>query len=379
VCGHGRARARYHEVLGLWRGHPGQPDVSPQSISYPWDTIDMFETTIAGSLPKPSWLAETNKLWPQWKLSGDDLAEGKRDATLLWIKSQEDAGIDVVCDGEQSRQHFVHGFLEAVEGIDFEHKVKMGIRNNRYDAMVPVVVGKLRLRGRVHEPEARVARAHTSRRLKITMPGPMTIVDTIADSYYGDKVKLAMAFAELLNQEALALEAQGVDVVQFDEPAFNVYMDDVKRWGIDALHRAIEGLKCRTAVHICYGYGIKANIDWKNTLGSEWRQYEEIFPALAASRLHQVSVECIHSHVPVSLLKLLGGKDVLLGVIDVATDKVETPDEIVGVIGEALKYVPKERLCPCTNCGMAPMAREIASAKLAALGAGAELARGRFG
>jgi 5-methyltetrahydropteroyltriglutamate--homocysteine methyltransferase len=343
------------------------------------DTIDMFETTIAGSLPKPSWLAETNKLWPQWKLAGEDLAEGKRDATLLWIKSQEDAGIDVVSDGEQSRQHFVHGFLESVDGIDFEHKVKMGIRNNRYDAMVPVVTGKLRLRGRVHEPETRVARAHTRRQLKITMPGPMTIVDTIADSFYGDKVKMAMAFAELLNQEARALEAQGVDVVQFDEPAFNVYMDDVKRWGVDALHRAIEGLKCRTAVHICYGYGIKANIDWKGTLGAEWRQYEEIFPALAKSRLDQVSVECIHSRVPVGLLKLLGGKDVLVGVIDVATDKVETPDEIAGVIGEALKYVPKERLYPCTNCGMAPMAREVALAKLAALGSGADLARSRFG
>ena len=338
----------------------------------------MFETTIAGSLPKPSWLAETNKLWPQWKLTGEDLAEGKRDATLLWIKSQEDAGIDVVSDGEQSRQHFVHGFLELVQGIDFEHKVKMGIRNNRYDAMVPVVVGKLRLRGRVHESETKVARAHTHRQLKITMPGPMTIVDTIADSYYGDKVKMAMAFAELLNQEARALEAQGVDVIQFDEPAFNVYMDDVKRWGIDALHRAIEGLKCRTAVHICYGYGIKANIDWKSSLGAEWRQYEEIFPALAQSRLDQVSVECIHSHVPVSLLKLLGGKDVLVGVIDVATDKVETPEEIAAVIGEALEYVPKDRLFPCTNCGMAPMARDVAAAKLAALGAGAELARGRF-
>ena len=339
----------------------------------------MFETTIAGSLPKPSWLAETNKLWPQWKLSGDDLAEGKRDATLLWIKSQEDAGIDVVSDGEQSRQHFVHGFLESVEGIDFEHKVKMGIRNNRYDAMVPVVTGKLRLRGRVHESETRVARAHTRRQLKITMPGPMTIVDTIGDAFYGDKVKMAMAFAELLNQEARALEGQGVDVVQFDEPAFNVYMDDVKRWGIDALHRAIEGLKCRTAVHICYGYGIKANIDWKNTLGAEWRQYEEIFPALAASRLDQVSVECIHSHVPMGLLKLLGGKDVMVGVIDVASDKVETPEEIAGVIGEAMKYVPRERLYPCTNCGMAPMARDIANAKLAALGAGAALARSRFG
>ena len=338
----------------------------------------MFETTIAGSLPKPSWLAEPHKLWPQWKLAGDALAEGKRDATLLWLKSQEDAGIDTVSDGEQSRQHFVHGFLEAVEGIDFEHKVKMGIRNNRYDAMVPTVVAPLRLRGRVHEPEARVARAHTTRKLKFTLPGPMTIVDTIADTHYGDQVKMAMAFAELLNQEARALEAQGVDVIQFDEPAFNVYMDDVKRWGIDALHRAIEGLKCETAVHICYGYGIQANIDWKQSLGSEWRQYEEIFPALAKSRLDQVSVECINARVPMSLLKLLAGKDVLLGVIDVATDKVETAEDVAHVIAEATQYVPKERLHPCTNCGMAPMDRDIAAAKLRALGAGAALVRSRL-
>ncbi len=244
----------------------------------------MFETTIAGSLPKPSWLAEPGKLWPQWKLEGEALAEAKRDATLLWIKAQEDAGIDILSDGEQSRQHFVHGFLESVEGIDFDHKVKMGIRNNRYEAMVPTVIAPLRLAARVHQTEARLARAHTTRKLKITLPGPMTIVDTIADKHYGDKVKMAMAFAELLNQEARALEADGVDVIQFDEPAFNVYMDDVKRWGIDALHRAIEGLRCQTAVHICYGYGIKANIDWKKTLGNEWRQYEEIFPALAKSR-----------------------------------------------------------------------------------------------
>jgi len=338
----------------------------------------MFETTIAGSLPKPSWLAEPGRLWPQWKLSGEALAEGKRDATVLWLKTQEDAGVDIVSDGEQSRQHFVHGFLESVEGIDFEHKVKMGIRNNRYEAMVPTVVGPLRLRGRVHETEAGVARAHTTRKLKFTLPGPMTIVDTIADAHYGDKVKLAMAFAELLNQEARALEAQGVDVIQFDEPAFNVYMDEVKRWGVDALHHAIDGLRCRTAVHICYGYGIQANIDWKNALGGEWRQYEEIFPALARSRIDQVSVECIHSRVPISLLRLLEGKDVLLGVIDVASERVETPEEVAGVIGQALQYVPKERLQPCTNCGMAPMARAVAAAKLEALGAGATLARQRF-
>jgi len=339
----------------------------------------MFETTIAGSLPKPSWLAEPGKLWPQWKLEGAALVEAKRDATLLWIKAQEDAGIDVVSDGEQSRQHFVHGFLESVEGIDFDHKVKMGIRNNRYEAMVPTVVAPLRLAGRAHQTEARMARAHTRKRLKITLPGPMTIVDTVADKHYGDKSKMAMAFAELLNEEARALEADGVDVIQFDEPAFNVYMDEVKRWGIDALHRAIEGLRCRTAVHICYGYGIQANIDWKKTLGAEWRQYEEIFPALAKSRLDQVSVECMHSHVPVSLLKLLAGKDVLIGVIDVASNQVETPEEIAALIADAMHYVAKERLRPCTNCGMAPMSREVAVAKLEALCAGAALARSRYG
>jgi 5-methyltetrahydropteroyltriglutamate--homocysteine methyltransferase len=338
----------------------------------------IFPTTIAGSLPKPSWLAEPNKLWPQWRLSGDDLAAGKLDATLLAVKLQEDAGIDIVCDGEQSRQHFVHGFLEFVDGIDFANKVEMGIRADRYKAMVPVVRGALTLKGRVHEAEARHARAHTKRQLKITMPGPMTIADTIADAHYGDKIKMAMAFADLLNQEARALEADGVDVIQFDEPAFNVFIEEVSGWGIDALHRAIDGLKCTTAVHICYGYGIQANIDWKNALGSEWRQYEKIFPALAGSRIKQVSVECIHSHVPLKLLSLLDGKDVLIGVIDVATDAVETPEQIAQVIGDVMKFVPKERIVACTNCGMAPMRRDIAEAKLMALGAGVKLARDRY-
>ena len=253
----------------------------------------------------------------------------------------------------------------------------MGIRNNRYEAMVPTVVAPLRLKGRVHGTEAQLARAHTKRKLKFTLPGPMTIVDTIADSHYGDRVKLAMAFGGLLNQEARALQADGVDVIQFDEPAFNVYMDDVKRWGIEALHRAIDGLRCQTAVHICYGYGIKANVDWKNTLGSEWRQYEQIFPALAKSRLGQVSVECANSHVPMSLLRLLEGKDVLVGVIDVATDRVETAEQVASVVADAMKYVSKERIFPCTNCGMAPMDREVAAAKLSALAVGTALARGR--
>ncbi|MBK8358409.1 MAG: methionine synthase [Comamonadaceae bacterium] len=338
-----------------------------------------FPTTIAGSLPKPAWLAETQKLWPQWKAQGADLVQSKADATLLWIKLQEDAGLDIVGDGEQSRQHFVHGFLEQVEGIDFEHKVKMGIRNNRYDAMVPQVVAPLRLKGRVHAVEAQLARAHTKKRLKFTLPGPMTIVDTVADRFYGDKVKMAFAFAELLNQEALALQADGVDIIQFDEPAFNVYMKEAADWGVQALERAAHGLTCTTAVHICYGYGIQANVDWKQTLGDEWCQYEQIFPALARSSIQQVSLECYHSHVPPHLMKLLEGKDVLVGVIDVASDVIETPEQVADTIGTALQFVPKHRLIPCTNCGLAPMSREVAEAKLLALAQGAALARQRYG
>jgi len=335
----------------------------------------MLETTIAGSLPKPAWLATPKVLWAPWVPEGAALDDAKRDATLLALKLQEDAGIDIVGDGEQSRQHFVHGFLAEIEGIDFAKKVTMGIRNNRYDAQVPTVTGALKRRRSVHAVEARLARSHTGRRLKFTLPGPMTIVDTIADGYYGDRVKMAMAFADLLNEEARELAAIGVDVIQFDEPAFNVYMSEVKGWGIEALHRAIDGVGAKTAVHICYGYGIKANIDWKQSLGGEWRQYEEIFPALARSRIDQVSLECIHSKVPVELLKLLDGKDVLLGAIDVASDQIESPEEVAAVIRSAMRYVAPERIHPCTNCGMAPMDRRVAQGKLEALAQGAAMVR----
>jgi 5-methyltetrahydropteroyltriglutamate--homocysteine methyltransferase len=337
----------------------------------------MFRTAIAGSLPKPGWLAETNKLWPQWAHKGDALRQAKLDATLMWIKAQEDAGLTTIGDGEQSRQHFVHGFLEQVDGIDFEHKVEMGIRADRYKAMVPQVVAPLKLKGRVHATEAQFLRAHTTRKVKFTLPGPMTIVDTVADRHYGDRAKLAYAFAELLNQEALALQADGVDIIQFDEPAFNVYMDEVATWGIGALERAAQGLTCTTAVHICYGYGIQANVDWKKTLGDQWRQYEKVFPVLAKSSIDQVSLECIHSHVPPDLMALLKGKDVMVGVIDVASDEVETPEAVAEAIASALRFVPRERLIACTNCGMAPMDRAIAMAKLEALAKGAEMAQRR--
>ncbi|TAK49366.1 MAG: methionine synthase [Xanthobacteraceae bacterium] len=339
----------------------------------------LFPATIAGSLPKPAWLAEPDRLWAPWRLSGAELAAAQRDATLLALKLQEDCGIDILTDGEQSRQHFVHGFLAAIDGIDFGQRVEMSIRKGRYKAMVPSVTGPLRLRGRAHAVEARIARTHTARWLKFTLPGPMTIVDTIADRHYGDRAEMALAFAAVLNEEALALQADGIDIIQFDEPAFNVYPDEVKEWGIAALERAAHGLACTTAVHICYGYGIEANIAWKQTLGGEWRQYEDIFPALAASRIDQVAIECRNSRVPLELLGLLKGKEVQAGVIDVASETVETAEDVANLIGEIMRYVPRERILPTTNCGMAPMRRETAEAKLMALGAGARLARERFG
>jgi len=338
----------------------------------------LLQTTIAGSLPKPAWLAAPNELWAPWRLEGDALAEGKRDAVRLVLADQEQAGIDIVTDGEQTRRHFVTTFLEGLDGVDFTHRRSVRIRN-RYDADVPVVVGPVARRHPVFVDDARFLRAATGRKVKYTLPGPMTMVDTLYDDHYKSREKLAMAFAEILNDEARAIEAAGVDVIQFDEPAFNVYFDEVREWGMKTLERAALGLACKTAVHVCYGYGIKANIDWKATLGGEWRQYEQTFPALAASRIDQVSVECANSRVPLALLGLLKGKDVLVGAVDVATAAIETPEEVAATIRSVLPFVPPERLYPCTNCGMVPLARDVARGKLRALAAGAALVRKELG
>ena len=338
----------------------------------------LLQTTIAGSLPKPEWLATPKQLWSPWLLEGERLEAGKRDAVRLAVFDQEHAGIDIITDGEQTRRHFVTTFIEGLDGVDFEHKKTVRIRN-RYDADVPVVVGPVARRNPVYVDDARFLRAQTAHPVKYTLPGPMTMVDTLYDAHYKSRAKLAWAFAEILNEEARALEAAGVDVVQFDEPAFNVYFDEVRDWGVETLQRAAQGLKCRTAVHICYGYGIKANIDWKKTLGSEWRQYEQTFPLLAQSRIDQVSLECANSHVPIELLGLLSGKDVLVGAIDVATDAVESPEAVAATIRAALAYVPVQKLCPCTNCGMVPLDRDVARRKMAALAAGAAIVRRELG
>ena len=335
----------------------------------------LFPSTVAGSLPKPAWLAEPEKLWPTWRLYGEELERGKQDAALVWMSEQEAADVDIVSNGEQFRSHFVHGFLEHIQGIDWQQKTPMGIRNNRYIVDVPTVTSAVTRPASVHGEEVAFTRAHTRQKLKFTLPGPMTICDTIANKHYPSRREMAMEFADVLNAEAKELDALGVDVIQFDEPAFNVFFDDVREWGIEALERAADGLSCKTAVHICYGYGIEANMRWKETLGAEWREYEQIFPAINDSKINQVSLECAGSKVPISLISLLKDKEIMVGVIDVASTEIETPEAVVAIIREALKHADAERIMPCTNCGMAPLSRDVAIGKLAALGKGAQMMR----
>ncbi|APV36766.1 MULTISPECIES: methionine synthase [Acinetobacter] len=334
----------------------------------------VLPTSTAGSLPKPSWIAEPEKLWSPWKLEGDDLVQGKRDALLVSLQEQLHAGIDIVSDGEQTRQHFVTTFIEHLDGVDFEKRETVRIRN-RYDASVPTVVGAVSRQKPVFVEDAKFLRQQTTQPIKWALPGPMTMIDTLFDAHYKSREKLAWEFAKILNQEALELEAAGVDIIQFDEPAFNVFFDEVNDWGVATLERALEGLKCETAVHICYGYGIKANTDWKKTLGSEWRQYEEAFPKLQQSKIDIISLECHNSRVPMDLIELIRGKKVMVGAIDVATNTVETPEEVADTLRKALQFVDADKLYPSTNCGMTPLARHVARGKLQALSAGAEIIR----
>ncbi|WP_217533915.1 methionine synthase [Vibrio metschnikovii] len=334
----------------------------------------LLPTSTAGSLPKPTWLAQPEVLWSPWKLAQQELIDGKYDALRIALHEQLISGVDIVSDGEQTRQHFVTTFIEHLHGVDFENRQTVKIRD-RYDASVPSVVGPISRQKSVFVEDAKFLRSQTDKPIKWALPGPMTMVDTLYDGYYQSRKELAFEFAKILNEEAKELEAAGVDIIQFDEPAFNVFFDEVNDWGIEALERAIDGLKCETAVHICYGYGIKANTDWKKTLGSEWRQYEEVFPKLQQSNIDIISLECHNSHVPMELLELVRGKKVMVGAIDVATNRIETPEAVAATLRNALKYVDADKLYPCTNCGMAPLSRSVARAKLHSLSAGAEIVR----
>ena len=335
-------------------------------------------TTISGSLPKPNWLAEPEKLWSPWLLQGDDLKKGKKDAIKIAVDNQINSGLSIIGDGEQTRQHFVTTFIEHLTGVDFKNKKIVRIRN-RYDASVPVVVSDIRREKSVFVDDAKYLRSLTKLPIKYTLPGPMTMVDTLYDEYYKSREKLAEKFAEVLNKEAKELEDAGVDYIQFDEPAFNVFFDEVKDWGIKVLEKAASNLKSTTIVHICYGYGIDANINWKNSLGNEWRQYEHVFPLLAKSKIDQISLECQNSKVPMDLIALLKGKKVLVGAIDVATKIVETPEQVANILRKATKFAEPKNILGCTNCGLVTFSQEVANAKMRSLSLGADILNKELG
>ena len=335
-------------------------------------------TTISGSLPKPSWLAETEKLWSPWLLQGEELEKGKKDAIKIAVENQINSGLSIIGDGEQTRQHFVTTFIEHLSGVDFKNKKTVRIRN-RYDASVPVVVGDVNRTKSVFVEDAKYLRSLTDLPIKYTLPGPMTMVDTLYDDYYKSRSRLAEKFSEVLNQEAKELVEAGVDYIQFDEPAFNVFFDEVKDWGVKILEKSANNLKAKTIVHICYGYGIEANIKWKNTLGNEWRQYENVFPLLAKSKIDQISLECQNSKVPLELIELLKGKKILVGAIDVSTKKIETPEQVANILRSACKYAEPKNILGCTNCGLVTLPQEIANAKMNALALGAKILNKELG
>jgi 5-methyltetrahydropteroyltriglutamate--homocysteine methyltransferase len=337
----------------------------------------MLEPSIVGSLPKPSWLAQPNMLRAPWRLSGAELREAQDDAVRMVLLEQEEAGLATVTDGEVRRRHYIWGFLDGLTGVDTQTLAKARSRGGRYSETTEVarIVGAVERRSPVLLEACRFARAATTRRLKVTMPGPMTIVDSVSDEFYGtDRKTLAMTFAAILNAEARDLADAGADVVQFDEPCFNIYLDEVEAWGIEALEAAMDGVRATRAVHICYGYGTPTVLAWK-TKNTDWGHYGVTFPLLARSSVDQVSVECAASGVDVAVLRELGSKDVLLGAIDVGTDEIETAEIVAGRIRRALAHVPAERLFPCTDCGLVPRSREASRGKMRALAEGAALVR----
>ena len=340
----------------------------------------MLEPSIVGSLPKPSWLAAPSMLMAPWRLAGQELSDAQDDAVRLALLEQEQAGLTTVTDGEVRRRHYIWGFLDGLTGVDTENLAIARTRAGRYSETTEVarIVGPVERKGPVLLRSTEFARAATTRRLKVTMPGPMTIVDSVADEYHGtDRRTLAMKFAAILNAEAREVAAAGADVIQFDEPCFNIFLDEVEAWGIEALEAAMDGVSATRAVHICYGYGTPAVLAWK-TRNTEWGHYGVTFPLLARSSVDQVSVECAASGVDLAVLRELDGKDIMLGTIDVGTEEVETADVVADRLRRALTHVPAARLFPCTDCGLVPRSRKASRGKMRALAEGAAIVRGEL-
>lgn len=337
----------------------------------------MLKTMIVGSLPRPTWLAPPRQISSVgWRLEDEQLQEGQDDAVRMAVLDQHAAGLDILTDGEQRRRHYIWGFTENLSGIDFNKMVKKATRGGRYGTEINVarVVGRVRRKTPVFLDALRFLKRHTSLPVKVTLPGPMTTADTFADEYYTDQRHLAQDIATALNEEACELAENGCDIIQFDEPCFNIYVDEVEDWGVKTLEEAAKGVQAKTAVHICYGYGVPRVLAWK-TKNTDWSHYERTLPLLRTSAIDLISVECAASGVDPSVLGLAKGKDLMVGVIDVGTEEVETPEAVAARIRTALSYVEPTHLYPSTDCGMIPRSRAAARGKMKALAEAARLVR----
>ena len=336
----------------------------------------MLQTMIVGSLPRPTWLVPPHSMYVSWQLDEAQRAEGCDDAVVLAVADQEWAGLHILTDGEQRRRHYIWGFCEGLSGLDFERLAKIDTRGNRYGIQVDAarVVGPIRRPKPILVDALRFLKRQTGKPVKVTLPGPMTTADTLADEHYGDRQTLAAELAKVLNEEALELAENGCDIVQFDEPCFNIYLDAVEDWGIRTLEAAAKGVRAKIAVHICYGYGIPLVVEWKSH-NTDWSHYGRTLPLLRTSAIDMISVECAASGVDPSVLALARGKDLMVGVIDVGTEEIETPQTVASRIRTALQYVEPQHLYPCTDCGMIPRSRLAARGKMKALADGAWLVR----
>jgi 5-methyltetrahydropteroyltriglutamate--homocysteine methyltransferase len=336
----------------------------------------MLQTMIVGSLPRPTWLVPPGKMYVDWNLEENMRKEALDDAVLLALTDQHEAGLNIFTDGEQRRRHYIWGFVEGLEGVDFSQLVKIPTRGGRYGSMVDAarVVGPVRRCGSITVDAVRFVKRHTSSPVKVTLPGPMTTTDTLADEFYKNRRTLATELAKQLNDEAHELAEAGADIVQFDEPCFNIYLDEVEEWGVRALEDAAKGIRAKKAVHICYGYGVPIVLQWK-TKNTDWSHYWRTLPLLRTSTIDMISIECAASGVDPAVLAEAKGKDLMVGVIDVGTEEVETPETVAARIRRLLPYVEPDHLYPCTDCGMIPRSRAAARGKMKALADGAWLVR----
>ncbi|HEY5032282.1 MAG TPA: uroporphyrinogen decarboxylase family protein [Actinomycetes bacterium] len=338
-------------------------------------TLPLFPTSLVGSYPQPEWLIDRARLagrFPPrvrarelWRPSAEHLAEAQEDATLLAIRAQEAAGLDIVTDGEIRRESYSNHFATALEGVDIDHPGE-ALDRSGHPNPVPRVTGPVRRPAPIQLPDLQFLRAHTDHVIKVTVPGPFTMSQQAQDDFYGDPRSVALAYAEACNQEVKDLFAAGADIVQLDEPYMQARPEPARAYGLEALNRALDGVVGTTAVHICFGY---AAIIHERPSGYSF------LPELADCPCDQVSIETAQSHLDPAVLAQLPGKTIILGVIDLSTPEVESADLVVERVRRALPYVDAEHLVLAPDCGMKYLPRGSADGKMASMAAAAKILR----